>query len=294
MPGVEFEVSPVRDVEDYWRIMDVMREAWDMPDYTEAVPPHFMRAIADNGGLVLAAYTPEGEIVGFVLGILAREGGKLYHYSHMLGVRRAYRGTGVALALKRAQREWVISQGLDLVVWTYDPHQGLNARFNFAKLGVVCRRFYPNYYGTMRDGINRGMVSDRFKAEWWVTSERVRRRLEGESRPPTLAEVSRGAVPVVRTEVVGGVRRVVGTDLDEDSDLLLVEVPGDINALKRVSVDLANEWKLKLREVFSTYFGRGYAAIEFITSLAGGERRNFYLFYRGPIREVLDGGEPWR
>lgn len=48
----------------------------------DAVPAQMMKAIADNGGLVLAAF--EGDkIVGLVLGILAMDNqGKLYHYSH--------------------------------------------------------------------------------------------------------------------------------------------------------------------------------------------------------------------
>ena len=69
----------------------------------------------------------------------------------MLGVKKEYRGTGVAVKLKLAQRKIALSQGLDLVVWTFDPQRGRNANFNFAKLGVICRKFYRNYYGTLRD-----------------------------------------------------------------------------------------------------------------------------------------------
>lgn len=176
-------IRRVKDPSEYWEIMDVMKDAWGMNDYTDAVPPHLLKAIDDNGG-VLRVTEADGRIVGFVLGFPAlKSDGRLYHYSHMVGVRRAYRGRGIALELKLAQRKVVLAQGLDLIEWTYDPAQGLNAKFNFAKLGVICRKYYPNYYGEMGDSINRGMISDRFKAEWWIKSERVKKGLMESSYP---------------------------------------------------------------------------------------------------------------
>lgn len=287
-------IAPVTDPERYWEIMDVMVDAWGMKDYTEAVPAHFLRAIADNGGLVLAAYDGD-RIVGFVLGILAMdERGKLYHYSHMLAVRREYRGKGVGLKLKLAQRDEAIKRGLDLVVWTYDPQQGLNARFNFSKLGVICRKFYPNYYGTMRDEINRGLVSDRFKVEWWVKSPRVVRRISGELPPPNLADVEKVAERVVETrEVTAGIRAIESVKLDADSDVVLVEVPGDVGRVRDYSLELANEWRVRLRPVFRSFFSRGYIAVEFITTREKGYRRNFYVLWRAPLGRILAGDVPW-
>ena len=288
-------IRRVKDPSEYWEIMDVMKDAWGMDDYTEAVPAHLLKAIDDNGG-VLRVAEADGRIVGFVLGFPAlKPDGSLYHYSHMVGVRRAYRGRGIALALKLAQREVVLAQGLDLIEWTYDPAQGLNAKFNFAKLGVVCRRYYPNYYGEMRDSINRGMISDRFKVEWWVKSERVKKRVNGELLPPSLEDVRGIADSVFKTVVVNGcIRRVEKVKLDLDSEVLLVEIPGDINEMKRYSLDLANEWKLKLRSVFQEYFSRGYVAVDFISVKVNGCRRNFYVLWKAPLEKILRGEVPWK
>ena len=288
------KVAPVDDPERYWEIMDVMVDAWGMPDYTEAVPAHFMKAISENGGLVLAAYD-RGKIVGFVLGILAMdEEGRIYHYSHMLAVLRKYRGTGVSLALKRAQRRELLKRGINLVMWTYDPQQGLNARFNFVKLGVICRKFYTNYYGTMRDEINRGLVSDRFKVEWWLDSARVEGRLSGRLPPPSLEEATETCYRVVETEEVApGVRKIVSVKLSDESDAVLIEVPGDVDLLKKHSLELANDWRFKLRPVFKYYFSKGYVATEFITTREKGYRRNFYVFWRAPLDRILAGESPW-
>ena len=37
--------------------------------------------------------------------------------------------------------------GLDLIEWTYDPLQALNAHLNFSKLGVVVEEYEENIYG---------------------------------------------------------------------------------------------------------------------------------------------------
>lgn len=288
-------IRRVRDPSEYWEIMDVMKDAWGMDDYTEAVPAHLLKAIDDNGG-VLRVAEADGRIVGFVLGFPAlKPDGSLYHYSHMVGVRRTYRGRGIALALKLAQREAVLVQGLDLIEWTYDPAQGLNAKFNFAKLGVVCRKYYPNYYGEMRDSINRGMISDRFKVEWWVKSERVKKRVNGELLPPSLEDVQGIADSVFETVIVNDcIRRVEKVKLELDSEVLLVEIPGNINEMKQYSLDLANEWKLKLRSAFQEYFSRGYVAVDFISVKANSCRRNFYVLWKAPLEKILCGEVPWK
>ncbi len=290
----EVTIGPISEPSRYWEIMDVIRDAWSMPDYTEAVPPHMMKAIEDNGGLILAAFNGEGKIVGFVMGFIGKEGKEYYHYSHMLGVRKEYRGKNVALRLKLAQREWAINQGFKRVVWTYDPHQGLNARFNFAKLGVVCNKFYRDYYGVMKDGINIGLPSDRFKVDWWILSQRVIKRTRGELPSPTFDDVKDMAEEVVKSTINEyGLRVVKSVDIDLRSSILLVEFPGDINILKKSNLKVAIEWKIRLRPVFEEYFKRGYYVVEHITLLEDDERRNFYLLWKASLKDILSGVYPW-
>lgn len=264
-----------------------------MPDYTEAVPPHLLRAVEDNGGLVLVAYDKD-KIVGFVFGLAGNEGAMRYHYSHMLGVRKEYKGKNVGYMLKLAQRDWAIKRGYSLVMWTFDPHQGLNAKFNFSKLGVICNRFYINYYGIMRDGINRGMVTDRFKVEWWITSKRVIKRIEGKLPSPSYDQIKNFDHVVTTFLDDEGVRRIKDVNLNSEEDVIVVEVPGDINALRKISLEKANEWKLKLRSAFTKYFQKGYYAIDFVTRGEKGERRNYYILWRRSLEYILSGDVPWK
>ncbi|RLE93590.1 MAG: hypothetical protein DRN04_06620 [Thermoprotei archaeon] len=285
-------IREAKSIEDFRAIMDIQKKAWGMAE-ADVVPAHFLKAIADNGGVVYIAYDKE-KPVGFVLGIPALKNGKLYHYSHMVAVIPEYRGKGIAYRLKLTQREKVLEQGLDLIMWTYDPLQGLNANFNFRKLGVVCRLYFRNYYGEMRDQINIGLPSDRFKVEWWIKSLRVSKKLSGSYPSPTLKDLESIAENVVETEVVKGIRVVKNITLDSSSEVLLVEIPESISKVRDVDLKLALDWRLKTRELFEHYFRRGYIAVDFITVKEGDLRRNFYILWRTNLEKVLRGEVPWR
>ncbi|RLE83313.1 MAG: hypothetical protein DRJ41_05075 [Thermoprotei archaeon] len=286
-------IRGVTDPREYWRILDVMKDAWSMKDYTEAVPPHLLRAAEDNGGLLLVAYE-KGNIIGFVFGIPGIDGARIYHYSHMLGVKKEYRGKGIAYKLKLAQRKWALERGYRLIIWTFDPYQGLNAKFNFSKLGVICNVFRINYYDQMMDGINRGMVTDRFKVEWWIGSERVRKRLEGRLPSPNYEDINDYEHIVTTYLDNEGIRRVRDVNLNSEEDVIILEIPGDLNALKTINIEKANEWKLKLRPAFSTYFKRGYYVIDLVTCKEGEERRNYYVLWRRSLESILSGEVPWK
>jgi GNAT superfamily N-acetyltransferase len=132
----------------------VQRAAWDSDDI-DIVPLHIMLTIARNGGVVLGAFAQD-RLVGFVLGFLGtsnRYGAeapatvKLKHCSHQLGVLPEWQSRGVGYALKVAQREAVLNQGVRLITWTYDPLESKNARLNIAKLGAVCNTYIRDYGG---------------------------------------------------------------------------------------------------------------------------------------------------
>jgi predicted GNAT superfamily acetyltransferase len=95
-------------------------------------------------------------MVGFSWGFPVYSDPKPYFYSHQIGVVEDMKYSGVGFDLKRAQREYVLRMGFDLIRWTYDPLQSLNAHFNINKLSVIARVFKQKYYGEIEDSINRG------------------------------------------------------------------------------------------------------------------------------------------
>jgi predicted GNAT superfamily acetyltransferase len=121
-------------------------------------------------------------MVGFVFGFLGRDQNRFLHHSHMLAVLAEYRGRGLGENLKWAQRDRVRKQGLDLINWTFDPLQAPNANLNINRLGAVVGKYLLNLYGESSSPLHGGIPTDRFEAEWWLTSPRVEEARKG-SRP---------------------------------------------------------------------------------------------------------------
>ncbi len=294
--GKVVEVRRLRTPEEYRMITSAEVEVWGISDYSSVVAHHVLIAADRRGGLVLGAFERDsGRLVGFVFGFLAMtSNGKLYHYSHMTGVVPEYRYRGLGYVLKLFQREYVVNQGLDLIMWTYDPLQSPNARFNVGKLGVIVRKFYVNYYGELRDSLNAGMPTDRFEAEWWVRSKLVSSKLDGRLSIPTLDDVIKlGADVVTEVRFEGNLPVLVDYHLNRGSELLLAEIPNDLNTLRSHN-ELLIRWRFGLREVFNHYLNRSnYVVVEFLSSFNGGFRRNYYLLWRGDVEKLLGGELPW-
>lgn len=276
-----FSIRSLQTMEEFRQAEGVQLEVWSMPP-GEVVPLHLLLTVQKSGGLVLGAFDEAGAMIGFLLGFLGRTaGGHWKHCSHMMGVLPGYRHLGVGEALKRRQREFALQQGLDLVTWTFDPLEGVNANLNFAKLGVVCRTYERDLYGRMSDDLNQGLPSDRFEVEWWIASRRVADRLRQGPLRLRLAEVEQGgAQRANRTQVRGGLRLPLEADLATEAPVLLVETPTSFQAIKTASMDLALAWRRHTRTLFEACFQAGYLAADFFSERIDGERRNFYLLQR--------------
>ena len=273
----------------------VQRVAWNMDDI-DIVPAATMIAIAHEGGLAAGAFDG-GRMVGFVFGFPTAD--PKLHHSHMLAVLPEYRGTGLAVRLKLFQRSWCLARGIERVVWTFDPLLGLNANFNVRKLRCVVRTYLPDYYGPL-SGVNAGTPTDRFLAEWHLTTPRVEaavRRLEesldGARRATgtdaSSAATARGAGSVdedapdglstwglVYANSIQG-ERPVAAAVELDAPRIAVHIPDDFSGLLRSDPALALQWRLHAREIFTRFFSQGYAIVDFVRT--GG--RNLYILTKG-------------
>jgi len=179
------EVAEMRDVEE------LQKEVWGIPDL-DVVPLTQLVATKEAGGVLIGAFDGE-TLVGFVYGFPSFERGKLAHHSHMLAVKPPYRNFDLGRRLKLAQRDRVVAQGIEMISWTFDPLQSLNAHFNFNKLGVIADRYLPDFYGEDPASFLHQTGTDRLWVSWFVSRER-------------------------RDSVAG-------------ADQVAIEIPSDINAL---------------------------------------------------------------
>lgn len=280
--------------EEMEKVEELQRIIWPGSE-VDIVPGHMIKTVARNGGVVLGAFAGE-ELTGYVFGFLgAMEIGEghlasesLKHCSHQLGVHPDHRNRGIGYRLKLAQRKAVIEQGIQLATWTYDPILSLNGYFNVRRLGVVCNRYIRNAYGSMRDGLNIGLPSDRFDIDWYVNSPRVIDRVEGGITPPGLSDyIGRGAV-ILNPAKAGGSGLLSPSDqiTAPQSSLVLVEIPSDFLDMKEVNFELARTWREHTREVFEGAFAEDYLVSDFLFVKDGGESRSYYLLTH---REAIEG-----
>jgi predicted GNAT superfamily acetyltransferase len=284
----DFDIRPLRTLEDFHAAEDVQRAAWSSDDI-DVAPLHIMLTIAKNGGVALGAFAQD-RLVGFVLGFLGtsqRYGAeapatvKLKHCSHMLGVLPEWHSRGVGYALKAAQREAVLNQGVRLITWTYDPLESRNANLNIAKLGAVCNTYIRNYYGELRDDLNRGIATDRFQVDWWIASRRIETRLSRKRPPLQLHHYLEVDAPIINPARWDDRNLQVCQDPIEPppAHRFLVEFPADFQAVKRADNALAVAWRLHLRSICETAFASGFTVIDYVHT-PGPPARSFYVMQR--------------
>lgn len=258
-PVSDITIRLLKDIESLRRIETLQMEIWGMIE-RDVVPSHQLMAAAGAGGAVLGAFDGQGEMVGFCYGFAGWRRGVPLFYSHMAGVKGSRQLQDVGFRLKCAQREAALAMGYDHAVWTYDPMQSVNARFNLRKLGATAYRYYVNYYGEMPDDINRGLDSDRLEVDWALQSPRVRAAVAGAPPDPAWDGAARALEAVAGASATGpGEPR-----LDLDAPAILIEVPTDLPAIRDRDRGRAQAWRLASRQAFLHYFGRGYRAVDFI------------------------------
>ena len=174
MVAPEISNIHIRDIDDVGEmraVEELQKEVWGIPDL-DVVPLTHLVAAKEAGGVLIGAFDGD-TLVGFVYGFPSFEHGQAAHHSHMLAVKPAYRNFDLGRRLKLAQRDHVKAQGIELISWTFDPLQSLNAHFNFNKLGVIADRYLPNFYGEDAASFLHQTGTDRLWVSWFISRERV-------------------------------------------------------------------------------------------------------------------------
>lgn len=284
---MSFRIETARDIGACAATVPIQEEVWSGD---VIVPPQLLLAVVHNGGFVALGYAEADERpAGFVFGFVGIYDYHFRHHSHMLAVREAYRGTGLAKALKEAQRDHCLDQGIEVIGWTMDPLEARNATFNFGKLGAFTREYHRDFYGAMPDKLNAGLPSDRIYVEWPIGHDRTYKRLKGDDRPPTLEDAEREGIRYLLKAEDGERPGAVNAGRAGESQLLL-EIPSRFQELKVRDTALALEWRTRTRHAFESVFSQGYAAVEFLRS---SDTRGAYLLVPQPRRgaEVIDTDE---
>ena len=256
---MEITIRRLATFEEYTAAEELQQVCWQT-DPIDAVPAHLLLTVQSESGLVLGAFTPRNELIGFVFGFLGREGGVLKHCSHMAAVHPYYRDQNLGYRLKLAQRAFMLQEGLDICTWTYDPLEARNAVLNIAKLGATAHVYKRNIYGQRLGGINAALPTDRFHVRWEVNSPRTLQCVTTGQRvsAPVAAQPEQMLTRIVFED---DLPILAATGPLPNADTIGVQIPAHFQRIKHDNVKAASHWRLGTRALFETAFRADYTVV---------------------------------
>ena len=198
--------------------------------------------------------------------------------AHARRVAGDARDAGLGAAAEAGAARAPLEMGIDLVEWTYDPLQALNAHLNFAKLGVVVEEYEENIYGESSSPLHRGSPTDRFVAEWQLREPHVERRISA-AGAPLVRDASVASAPLVNPSKPGGhgwrrARRICRST----RGACWSRFPVGFAECQLDDPALALEWRMATRADLPALLRRGYRVVDFFLSREAG--RGHYLLAR--------------
>jgi len=246
-------IRDIKNLSEMIEVEELQKEIWGVDD-REILPALAMIPVIKIGGLLLGAFDND-QMIGFVFAFPGFESGRRILHSDMLAVKREYRSQGIGHQLKLAQRSRALEQGIDTITWTFDPLQSLNAHLNFGKLGVICDRYYQDFYGETSSFLH-STGTDRMWVTWHLNSEMVNERIQGVTphdtfpvEAQTILTINENREPVEREA--------------NSSNQRCVEIPFDINDLITNDPELGLRWRVATRNAFRKALDEGFIVEDF-------------------------------
>lgn len=221
-------IRPLISHDDLKKCVEFQRTIWGL-DYGDVVPASILKVSARVGGVVAGAFDVKGGMAGFVYGLAGLRDGKPIHWSHMLAVAPTYRNGGVGRRLKEFQAREVAIQGIQTMLWTFDPLVARNAHFNLNRLGARVEEYVEQMYGDTGSSLHT-FGTDRFVVRW-----------EPETALTPQAESGWG---------------------EEE----LVCIPADVEALAARDPAAARRWRTSTRDAFLRLMAGGFGVVGFRTA----------------------------
>jgi predicted GNAT superfamily acetyltransferase len=132
-------------------------------------------------------------------------------------------------------------------------------------------------YGMRTDALNLGVPTDRVIAEWEIAAT-----------DPSGA----GAVPAATVDLPVLIRtgrddrgRHVPIEVEPGGDAprCVLEIPEKIAELRRDHPEVAEAWRVAVRQAFQASLAAGYQAVGFARDESSGRRRTFYVLDRACV-----------
>ena len=220
-----------RDVNEAVRLLESVWSA--RPGDGPATAP-MLHALLHTGGLLPVAEDERGTLVAAAVAFRSTSAPEVLHL-HVVGVAQVAQGEGLGTRMLRRLRAQAAELGLARMTWTFDPLVARNAHLYLRVLGGRVEQYLCDPYGPLEDAINAGQGSDRLAVTWDVEPSR------GASGTRPAFEV---ALPALTVSLAGAPEH-----LPSQGGLVAVEIPSDIEALRRTMPDVARAWRLEIRAI---------------------------------------------
>lgn len=267
-------IRRLETLEEYEACVNLQKETWGTL-YADSVPSSLLRVVQKVGGIVAGAFDRQNKLLGFVFGITGVRDGKLIHWSHMLAVSKHARRHSLGKQLKSYQRQLLLSMGIDVAQWTFDPLVARNANLNLNRLGAEVTEYVKDMYPDSGSDLHRGLGMDRFIATWHLRDERIDKMTAGEFTPRPGDFTS---APIVNTQL-GADNDIIPVERELPvARRIRVEIPSDIETTQTKDSELGLRWRLNTRRVFIWYQERGYAVRGFYID----QESNRAFYYLSP------------
>jgi predicted GNAT superfamily acetyltransferase len=292
----DIQIRDLTSIDEFRQVIELEKAIWGYTDQGDLVTVPVFIFTVHRGATLVGAFdlstppapsagsepaslkTGPGRMVGFAYAVVGMKAGRPMLWSHMAGVLPEFRG-GLGLRLKLAQRDRALAQGYDLIEWTFDPLQAMNAHFNLAKLGGVVEEYAPDFYGQSTSVLHHGTPTDRIILSWKITTPHVVRRIEQASDVLRVKSHEVGETPIANTTVMEGEwRKTTKIDLTIKERRLWIEIPTGFTEMLQRSPERALAWRMDVRQMFEDYLAKGYRAVDFVLQREAGFGR--YLLAR--------------
>ncbi len=273
----DIRIRDLKTIGEFRQVVDLEHAIWGYTDSGDVVTVPVFIFTVKRGAILIGAFDATDRMVGFAYAVVGMKEGRPMMWSHMTGVLSDYRG-GLGYLLKLEQRARALAQGYELIEWTFDPMQAMNAHLNFAKLGGVVEEYAENFYGESTSALHRGTPTDRLIVSWRIGAPHVERRLQQTAGLGARSHEV-GAAPVVNLTAMDGDWREVRTiDLTVKERRLWIEIPTGFTQMQQQAPERALQWRMHVRQMFQEYFAKGYSAVDFVLHRDAGFGR--YLLAR--------------
>ena len=246
-------IRPLSSAADYAACIALQHLTWG-DDFSERVPASILMVCQKIGGVAAGAFAADGSLAGFVFALAGLHQGRPVGWSDMLAVHPQFRDRGLGLELKKYQRLAFLANGIDTILWTFDPLEARNAHLNINKLGAEPEAYLRDVYALSDSTLHQGIGTDRLQLAWRLRSSRAEKALAG-----VAPDIPEGAA---QAPVFKGSPQLPA----QAGACLRIAVPEDIQRVKAQDLHAARQWRAETRAAFEAAFAAGYRVAGFFRS----------------------------